>query len=130
MGNVLRLQSQPVAALAAYRTALAIAPGLSQAEQRAAGIQADAACASAGQLAQAGDKTGAMALLRATVLQYPDHERACDSLYALLRDSQPPGQFVDTTGSAASVQSERARQLLEVMLDEVEQRLMTAAGAP
>jgi len=127
MGNVLRLQSQPVAALAAYRTALKVAPGLRQAEQRAAAVQADAACASARQLEQAGDKAGATALLRATVLRYPDHEGACDSLYALLRDSQPPGQFVDT---AASAQVERARYLLEAMLDEFEQRLMTAAGAP
>jgi hypothetical protein len=129
IGNVLRLQSQPLAALAAYRTALAIEPRLSQAEQRVAAVEADAVCARAAQLAQAGDKTSATALLRATVLQYPDHQRACDILYELLRDSQPPGQFVDAARSTPSAQADRARHLLDAMLDEVEQRFTKAAAA-
>lgn len=130
LGNVLRMQGQPLAAQAAYHAALACAPGLVQAERRLASVRVDALVASAAQLVQAGDHAAAIALLRAVVFEQPDHEAACNSLDALLRAQQPGPRGVDGRSADPASQADRARRLLDAMLDEAEQRLMQSAVAP
>ena len=130
LGNVLRMQGQPLAAQQAYRAALACAPGLVQAERRLASVRVDALVASASQLAQAGDKAGAIALVRAVVFEQPDHEMACNSLDALLREQQPGPTGGDGRLPDPASQADRARRLLDAMLDEAEQRLTQAVETP
>jgi hypothetical protein len=129
LGNVLRLQGQPLQAQAAYQAALACAPGLVSAQHRLASVQGDALAAIAAQRVQAGDKAGAIALLRAAVFEQPDHEAACNSLDALLREPQPKHYGSNGQGSDATEQADRARRLLDAMLDEAEQRLAQTAAA-
>jgi tetratricopeptide (TPR) repeat protein len=123
LGNVLRLQGRALEARDAYRAALACAPGLAVAQHRLASVQADAFAASAAQRVQAGDKAGAIALLRAAVFEQPDHEAACNSLDALLREPQPRQHGGNGGWSDPADQTDRARRLLDAMLDEAEQRL-------
>ena len=130
LGNVLRMQGQPLAAQEAYRAALACAPGLLQAERRLASVRVEALVASAVQQAQAGDNAAAISVLRAVVFEQPDHEAACNSLDALLRAQQPGAHGVDGRSAGPASQADRARRLLDAMLDEAEQRLMQSAGAP
>ena len=130
LGNVLRMQGQPLAAQEAYRAALACAPGLVQAERRMASVRVDALVASAAQMVQAGDSAAAIALLRAVVFEQPDHEAACNSLDALLRAQQPGPRGDDGRSADPAAQADRARRLLDAMLDEAEHRLTQSAVAP
>lgn len=132
LGNVLRLQGRTLEARDAYRAALACAPGLAAAQHRLASVQADALAASAAQRVQAGDKAGAIALLRAAVFEQPEHEAACNSLDALLREPEPRHPGGHGGASNPAEQADRARRLLDAMLDEAEQRLaggLVQAGA-
>jgi tetratricopeptide (TPR) repeat protein len=130
LGNVLRLQGQPQQALAAYRAALACAPGLQPAQQRLMAVQDEALAQQTAQLVQAGDKAGAITLLRAAVFDQPHRDAACDSLDALLREPEThrPGDNPSLTGAAE--QAERARRLLDAMLDEADHRLASSASQP
>ena len=132
LGNVLRLQGQPQQALAAYRAALACAPGLQPAQQRLVAVQDEALAQQAAQRVQAGDKAGAIALLRAAVFDQPDRDAACDSLDALLREPSHPAPGEQTSHhpslTGAAEQAERARRLLDAMLDEADHRLESQQG--
>ncbi len=130
LGNVLRMQGQPLAAQQAYRAALACAPHLVQAERRLASVRVDASVASAAQLVQAGDTAAAMALLRAVVFEQPEHEAACNGLDVLLRGQQPATLLGDGRSPGPAAQADRARRLLDAMLDEAEQRLAQSAATP
>ena len=122
LGNVLRLQGQPLQAQAAYRAAVACSPDLAQAQRRLDSVHGDALVASAAQRVQAGDKAGAVALLRAAVFEQPDHEGICNGLDDLLRE--PVDRRGAVSHSELAVQADRSRRLLDAMLDEAEHRLI------
>ena len=130
LGNVQRMQGHPLAAQQSYRAALACAPELVQAELRLASVHVDALVASAVQLAQAGDKAGAIALLRPFVFEHPDDEAACNGLDVLLREEQTEPRAGEGRSFEPAARADRARRLLDAMLDEAEQRLANAAATP
>ena len=129
MGNVLRMQGQALQAQAAYRTAVACAPELQAARLNLASVETDALTESAAQMVEAGDKPGAIAMLRALLFERPEHEAAAKQLYLLLREPRMNPRGGPERRTEAIEQADRASRLLDAMLDEAEHRLATTAQA-
>ncbi|MEX8517119.1 MAG: hypothetical protein AB3X44_01215 [Leptothrix sp. (in: b-proteobacteria)] len=126
LGSTLRLQGQPLEAETTYRTALTCAPESHLVQSRLASVRGDALVVRAAQLEQAGDKTGAIALLQTVVFDQPDNEMACARLDALLCG------LTSSNGSrpklpAYAEDAARACRLLTAVLDEAEFRLQAVS---
>ncbi|WP_156901995.1 hypothetical protein [Azohydromonas australica] len=120
LGNVLRLQGQPLEADTAYRAALACQVGMKQAHARLAQVGGDAGVARAQWLLEQGDRQGAVTLLTAVLIAHPEHPQTMACLENLLRE---PVQDREAAQPAAAAQAHRSRRLLDVVLDEAERRL-------
>ena len=128
LGNVLRLQGQPLAAQAAYRSALAIDPENAAVRRRLDSVEADAVLAQARQMLDQGDKSGATALLKAIVMERPNDVAACNQLDELLLEAESVAADAWPPLPDVVLQADRSRRLLDATLDEAKRRLQARQG--